>query len=89
MALSPKVKGNERYLYHARGEMFGNTVANFIREKYPQLQSRVPAGAGGARLPEGFLRTNITKFEAAFGTEWRGWEEGVVNIVEDLLKAKA
>jgi hypothetical protein len=86
MALSPKVKGNERYLYHTRGEMFGDTVANFIREKYPQLRSRVPAGAEGASLPEGFLKTDISKFEAAFGTEWKGWEEGVVDIVEDLLR---
>jgi hypothetical protein len=80
------VKGNERYLYHTRGEMFGDTVANFIREKYPQLKSRVPAGGEGASLPENFLKTDISKFEAAFGTEWRGWEESVVDIVEDLLR---
>lgn len=89
MALDPKVKGNERYLYHAQGVMLGDTVANFIREKYPQLRGRVPAGAQGVSLPDGFLKTDILKSGDAFGTDWIGWEEGVVDIVEDLLKFDA
>lgn len=89
IALDPKVKGNERYLYHAKGVLLGDAVANFIRERYPQLRGRVPAGAKGASLPDGFLKTDISKFEDAFGTEWKGWEEGVVDIVEDLLRFEA
>lgn len=69
--------------------MFGDTVANFIRERYPQLRSRVPVGAVEASLPAEFLRTDISKFEAAFGMKWRGWEEGVIDIVEDLLRLNA
>lgn len=89
MALDPKVKGNERYLFHANGALLGDTVTNFIREKYPQLRSRVPKGAEGASLPPNFLKTDISKSEDMFGTDWRGWEEGVVDIVEDLLRSEA
>jgi hypothetical protein len=88
LALDPKVPGNERYLYHAKELLQGDAVANFIREKYPQLRDRVPAGDKNATIPPNLIKTDISKFEAVFGAEWKGWEASVTAVVDDILKAK-
>jgi NADPH-dependent methylglyoxal reductase len=87
-ALAPSVPGNERYLFHAKGLMVGDSVANFAREKYPQLKSRVPEGAVDASAPPNLVKTDISKANAVFGYQWKDWRESVSSMVDDILAAE-
>ncbi|KAF2811648.1 NAD(P)-binding protein [Mytilinidion resinicola] len=85
-SLSPSVPGNLRYLFHSEGIMNENTVADFVREKYPELKSRVPAGAEKLVIPEGLVKTDISRANAAFGTGWKSWQDSVVEMVNDVIR---
>ena len=85
-ALSQSVPGNERYLFHSRVLLTADNAANFVREKYPELKSRVPAGDVNAKSPPTLIKTDISKAEAAFGSKWRSWEDTVTDMTNDILK---
>jgi NADPH-dependent methylglyoxal reductase len=85
-ALSPSVPGNERYLFHSRTLLSSDNAANFVREQYPQLKSRVPIGNTNAGSPPNLIKTDILKSEAAFGSAWRSWEETVADMANDIVK---
>jgi hypothetical protein len=64
----------------------GDNAANFIREKYPELKSRVPGGQTNVKNPPGMIKTDISKAEAAFGSDWKTWKDTVTDMTEDILK---
>ncbi|KAF2435487.1 NAD(P)-binding protein [Tothia fuscella] len=84
-ALESSVQGNERYLFHSRGVMESNRVANFVRQKFAELRDRVPEGAENVKAPPALVKTDISKAEAAFGSNWKSWEDTVVNMVVDIM----
>jgi len=81
-----KVPGNERYLFHIRDLLNGPQLANKIREAYPQFRDRVPEGKEGDEIPKRLAKTNISKFEKAFGSEWMNWWDSSRGTVEDILQ---
>jgi NADPH-dependent methylglyoxal reductase len=85
-SLDLKVPGNERYLFHIRGLLSGPQLANKIREEYPQLRNRVPKGEEIEGAPENLIKTDISKFEKVFGSNWNDWWESSRGTVEDVLK---
>jgi hypothetical protein len=86
--LSSSVPGNKRYIFNAKGFMLGDNVANFVREKYPQLRGRVPEGAVDAVAPPNLIKTNTSRADSAFGSQWKDWRESVVSMVEDILASE-
>jgi NADPH-dependent methylglyoxal reductase len=84
-ALSPSVPGNERYLFHSRDLLSGDKAAHYIREKYPELKNRVPAGDVNVKSPPNMITTDISKGEAAFGSTWKSWQDTVTDLVNDII----
>jgi len=84
--LSPSVPGNLRYLFHSQGVLQSDDVANFAREKFPELRSRIPSGAEKVEAPAGIVTTDISRAEAVFGTKWKSWQDSVVEMVDDIVK---
>lgn len=84
MSLDSSVPGNERYILYSHS-LSTDKVANAIRAKYPALRGRVPLPSGKDAFspPANF---NKSKTDKVFGTDWRGWEEPVYAIVEDILR---
>jgi NADPH-dependent methylglyoxal reductase len=80
-----KVPGNERYLFHA-GLLSGNWIANKVRETYPELKDRVPAGGEGDGFPDPMAKFDISRFEKVFGSEWMGWWESANGTIKDILE---
>jgi NADPH-dependent methylglyoxal reductase len=80
-----KVPGNERYLFHA-GVISGNWIANKVRETYPELKDRVPAGGKGDGFPDPMAKFDISRFEQVFGSEWMRWWESANGTVKDILE---
>jgi len=85
-SLSPSVPGNERYLFHAQGILLGDAVANFVRDSVPELKDRVPAGREDAQVPSSILKTDTSKAEKVFGSEWKSWQDTVLEMSKDVLQ---
>lgn len=88
MSLSPSVPGKENYLFHVRELMTGNAMARAIREDFPPLRNRVPApddSAADDALPPNLAKTNISKFEKVFGSEWKSARQTTKETVEDII----
>jgi len=85
-SLDLKVPWNERYLFHIRDVLIGPQLANKIRKEYPQLRNRVPEGVEGEGIQENLIKTDISKFEKVFGSDWNDWWESSRGTVEDVLK---
>lgn len=83
-SLDLSVPGNERYLFHA-DKVSANRVADHIRETFPELRSRVLAGGEGNGWPVPMAKTNISKAQKMFGTDWKGWRETSEATVRDIL----
>jgi dTDP-4-dehydrorhamnose reductase len=83
-ALSPSVPGNQRYLFHGPGVMLGDEVANFVRQKYSELRSRIPAGEENVEVPPGLIKTDTSRAEKVFGIKWKSWQESVPDMVKDI-----
>lgn len=79
------VPGDERYLFHA-GVMSGNRIADKVRENYPELRERVPAGADGDGFSNPMAKVDVKRFEEVFGEEWMGWWKSANGTVKDILK---
>lgn len=69
-SLDLKVPWNERYLFHIRDVLIGPQLANKIRKEYPQLRNRVPEGVEGEGIQENLIKTDISKFEKVFRSDW-------------------
>jgi nucleoside-diphosphate-sugar epimerase len=85
-ALSPTVEGNQRYLTLHPDLLIPGRTANFIREKFPQLQHRVPKGDSNAALPPTLSKFDRSKMEKAFGTNHKSWQESVADSVESIIQ---
>jgi hypothetical protein len=84
--LDLKVPGNERYMFYA-GLFSPAGVANKVREVYPELRSRVPAGPTQGGVPPGLVQYDCSKFEKAYGKlSWKGWWEATQGTIEDILR---
>jgi uncharacterized protein YbjT (DUF2867 family) len=87
-ALSPRILGNERYLFHSPELMAPNPIAAAIRETFPQLRGRVPApdeGAGSG-APSNLVKTDQSKFERAFGKQnWKSARLSALETVQDIV----
>ncbi|KAF2667109.1 NAD(P)-binding protein, partial [Microthyrium microscopicum] len=83
-ALSPNVPGNERYLFHSKRPLLADEAVNFIREKYPELTVRVPAGSNDSSLAPNLFKTDISKASKVFGTDWKDWTLSVSSMVDDI-----
>ena len=70
ISLDLKVPWNERYLFHIRDLLIGPQLANKIRKEYPQLRKRVPEGVEGEGIQENLIKTDISKFEKVFRSDW-------------------
>lgn len=91
LCLSPSVPGNARYLFHSPELLAVNDVARAIRADFPQLRSRIQAPEEGADsgLPPNIVKTDISKFEKIFGTQWKSARQSVKETVEDILAFEA
>jgi len=85
-SLSPSVPGNLRYLFHSQGVLQSDALANFVRAKFPELRSRIAAGAEKVEVPAGMITTDNSRAEKAFGTKWKSWQDSVVEMVADIEK---
>jgi hypothetical protein len=86
--LSSNIPGNRRYLFHSDDLILGDDVANFIRQQFPQLRNRVPAGNTNPIVPENLLKTDISKSKKVFGNDWKNWKESLIPMVNDILQAE-
>lgn len=85
-SLSTTVEGNKRYLFHAPELLLSGPAANHVRDVFPQLRSRVPAGDANATAPPTLTRFDISRAEKTFGTNWKGWRESLVAAVDSIIK---
>lgn len=83
-SLDFSIPGNERYLFHA-AKISANRVTDHIRQSFPELRSRVPAGGEGDGWPVQMAKTDISKAQKVFGTDWKGWQESVETTVRGIL----
>jgi hypothetical protein len=68
--------------------MAGNPTAQAIRDEFPQLKDRVPAPDkdAGDGLPPNLAKTDISKFEKAFGTQnWKSARASALDGVADIV----
>jgi len=87
-ALDDKVRGNERYLFEAAGEMSGPILAAKIREAYPQLRDRVPAPKDDSDgVPRPLVKRDTSKADLVFGpkTQWKDAWTSARGTVEDVI----
>ncbi|KIY00221.1 uncharacterized protein Z520_03906 [Fonsecaea multimorphosa CBS 102226] len=94
-ALSPRIPGNERYMFHSPELMIGDDIARAVRENFPQLRDRVPApeeGAAGAAadnnsgVSPNLVKTDMSKFEQAFGRQqWKSARDSARETVKDIV----
>jgi hypothetical protein len=90
MSLDPKVvPGNERYVIRSRDLMSAPRLAKKIREKYPELKDRVPEGGDQDGWPTPLARSDVSKAEKVFGSNWKSAWESVEAMVKDVIKAGA
>ncbi|EXJ63791.1 hypothetical protein A1O7_00126 [Cladophialophora yegresii CBS 114405] len=95
-ALSPRIPGNQRYLFHSPELMAPNPIAAAIREEFPQLRDRVPApvpeeGSGSDDgMPANLVKTDMSKFESAFGKRtWKSARVSALEAVQDIVDYEA
>ena len=81
------VPGNERYLFHAPELMNGHQIAHQIHANYPELRNQVPAGSAEAVWPQPLAKTDISKANKVFGTNWKSPWASANESVKDLIKA--
>jgi nucleoside-diphosphate-sugar epimerase len=87
-ALEPSVPGNERYIINS-GLLYLNRFANQLRDKYPELRSRIAPGAEEEGFPEPMAKFDVSKMERVFGTDWVSGFDSVEAVVKDLLAYEA
>lgn len=86
MSLNPSVPGNERYIIYSH-DVSMDKFAKAIRERYPALRARVPppSDIDSWSPPTKFDKSKADK---VFGTNWRGWEEALYDLVDDILRSE-
>ncbi|OCT53165.1 putative NAD dependent epimerase/dehydratase [Cladophialophora carrionii] len=87
-ALSPRIPGNQRYLFHSPELMAPNPIAAAIREEFPQLRDRVPAPdeGSGSGEPANLVKTDQSRFESAFGKRtWKSARLSALETVQDIV----
>ena len=87
-ALEPAVPGNERYVINS-GLLYLNRFANQLRDKYPELRSRIAPGAEEEGFPEPMAKFDVSKMERVFGADWVSGFDSVEAVVKDLLAYEA
>ena len=80
--------GNERYMINS-GLLYLNRFANQLRDKYPELRSRIAPGAEEEGFPEPMARFDVSKMERVFGADWVSGFDSVEAVVKDLLAYEA
>lgn len=86
MSLNLSVPGNERYILFSHN-VTTDKVANAIRAKYPTLKARIPPPTGRDSFSPP-TKFDKSKADKVFGTNWRGWEDAVFEIVDDILRSE-
>lgn len=68
--------------------MSSNNAARMIREDFPQLRDRVvkpDEAAGGAGIHPTLIKSDASKAEKVFGSQWKSARQSIRETVEDII----
>ena len=82
-ALESPGAANKRFII-TNGPFQYQQICNLVREKFPQLQDRVPLGNPDEPLPE-FYRLNHERATKELGIKWISFEDTFKDAVDNLL----
>lgn len=83
-ALDSSVPGNTRYIMYSHN-ISANQIARAIRAKYPSLKARIPIPRSDDAAPA-TAKFDKSKADGVFGASWRGLEQSVYAVVDDILR---
>lgn len=84
-----KVTGNQRYLVTRAEPLNLRAIAARLRKEHPELADRLPdlpEDAGVVAAKEKLCKIDLSKSNAAFGTQWTDVYESVKRIVFDVVR---